>query len=932
MLPVRDHGMKKNPTTSGPLNYRDLIAGARRQAEAARDLPNRSDQIAAVRASLADSDSRKSGFPDAESLPKELLDHYRVTGEVYRGGQGFVCVAMQKSTGRRVAIKVMRDGPFSGREDCLRFEREARILAQLDHPNIVGIIDSGLSRGLFYFVMDYVEGEPLSHWMSARAEAIARSHAERLSTRRSFRFKSTSQRGQTEIDESLALFLKVADAIHAAHLRGVIHRDLKPGNIQVDPAGEPHILDFGMAKVDDVTSGGSSAGAMTQTGRFFGSLPWASPEQAAGRLTEVDVRSDVYALGVILYQMLAGDFPYPVEGGLARVLNVIQNVEPTRVRSRNACVDDELETIVLKCLQKDPARRYQSAGELAEDLRRHQAGEPIAAKRDALPYLIKKAARRYAMPVGIAATFMLLVVTGLFVSIWLWRAAAAAEKTAWDERDKTLASERKQARERARAETEAANARSVNSLLQQLLTGSSPYHNANREVTARELLEEAARKLEVDGAERPEVEARVRITLGAAFFGIGQPTKAGQLLASALKMWTDLRGAESPEIAETLGLLSLVKLVEGDQKECESLARRCLEMSRRLYPGDHVQKAVALECQAKALVNLGRSGEGEPLIREAVDMYRKLEGSDSLRVSRALVNLARVLMHDRNRVKETLEALEEALAINRRHYGGKHSDLVQNLTALANMLSMNEKDTEAESYYLESITLGREVFGNDHPDVLAPQANLASLYMRMEKLEEAEALMRAVHEGERRVFGSDSPRVISHHHSLGELRVRMKDIKGAEAEYRAAVEESRRLNAKEHTPACMARSNLALVLVNDGRYDEAEPLLEEQLQNADVDSVLTKWCVFHAKSLQGEIRLARGQLAEAEPLLKEGAEGLLTTKLAGSRRRSRALEKLAQCYDQLNTVSPGAGYDAKAAQCRRQFEVMSAEPDIFLRK
>jgi len=910
--------MSNNRPASGHSNYRDLIAGARRQAEAARDLPDRSDRIAAVRASLADADSRSTGSLDADALPKELLEHYRVTGQVYRGGQGMVCVAVQKSTGRRVAIKIMRDGAFSGREDCLRFEREARILAQLDHPNIVGIIDSGLSRGLFYFVMDFVEGEPLSAWMSSRVESFSQAERDRSSTRRSFRLNRGTHKGRDELHDSLTLFGKVADAIHAAHLRGVIHRDLKPANIQVDPAGEPHILDFGMAKVDDLDSSSSSAATMTQSGRFFGSLPWASPEQAAGRFTEVDVRSDVYALGVILYQMLTGAFPYPIDGGLAQVLNVIQNVEPTRIRTRNALIDDELETIVHKCLQKDPSRRYQSAGELAEDLRRHQAGEPIAAKRDALPYLIKKAVRRYAMPVGIAATFMVLVVTGLFVSIWLWRAAAAAEKQAWQERDKTLASERKQARERARAETEAANARSVNSLLQQLLTGSSPYHNANKEVTARELLEEAERKLEVGAAEQPEVEARVRITLGAAFFGIGQPTKAGQILTSALKMWTDLRGDESPEIAETLGLLSLVKLVEGDQKECEVLARRCLEMSRRLYPGDHLQKATALECQAKALVNLGRAPEGEPLIREAVDMYRRLEGDDSLFVSRALVNLARVLSHDRTKVDETLQALEDALAINRRHHDGKHADLAQNLTALANTLTMNEKYTEAEAYYLEAITLGREVFGDDHPDVLAPQANLASLYLRTNRLEESEALMHAVHAGEVRVFGPDSPRVIAHHHSLGELYVQMKNMKGAETEYRAAVEEARRLNANEHTPACMARSNLAYFLVNDGRYEEAEPVLEEQLKYADVDSVLTRWCVFHAKSLQGEIRMARGQLAEAEPLLKEGAEGLLNARLAGPRRRNRALEKLALCYEQLHATSPGAGYDAKAAQTREQ--------------
>lgn len=251
--------MNNNRSATDHPNDRDLIAGARRQAEASRDLPDRNDRIAAVRASLAGADFRGNGLIDSDALPKELLEHYQITGQVYRGGQGFVCVAVQKSTGRRVAIKIMRDGPFSSREDCLRFEREARILAQLDHPNIVGIIDSGLSRGLFYFVMDFVEGEPLGSWMSTRAASLFQPKRERSSTRRSFRFNRGTGRGREELSDILRLFLKVANAIHAAHLRGVIHRDLKPGNIQVDFAGEPHILDFGMAKVDDVGSGGSSA-------------------------------------------------------------------------------------------------------------------------------------------------------------------------------------------------------------------------------------------------------------------------------------------------------------------------------------------------------------------------------------------------------------------------------------------------------------------------------------------------------------------------------------------------------------------------------------------------------------------------------------------------------------------------------------------------
>jgi tetratricopeptide (TPR) repeat protein len=321
---------------------------------------------------------------------------------------------------------------------------------------------------------------------------------------------------------------------------------------------------------------------------------------------------------------------------------------------------------------------------------------------------------------------------------------------------------------------------------------------------------------------------------------------------------------------------------------------------------------------AKALFDQGRSAEGEPLLREAITMYRRLEGEDSLLVSRALVNLGRVLMHDRSKRDEGLQVLEGALAINRRQFDGKHADMVQSLSALANALAIAQEDTAAEARYLEAIELGREVFGPDHPDVVTPQANLAIMYTRTNRLTEAEVLMSQVHEAELHIFGPDSPRHISHEQSLAELRELMGDLPGAEAHYRSALALASRINAMADTPACIARSGLAILLVDDGRNDEAEVLLEEQLQIADADSILTKWCVFHAQSLLGEIRMTQGRLAEAEHLLEEGADGLRTTPLAGARRRRRAIEQLARCYDQLNMASPGAGFDVKAAVCREQ--------------
>ncbi|HVZ93186.1 MAG TPA: serine/threonine-protein kinase, partial [Phycisphaerales bacterium] len=260
----------QGPATASPIDReREMIAAARRQASPRPD---------------------SAGLSIAAPMP-DVFPGYEITREIHRGGQGVVYQAIHKATTRKVAIKVMREGPFAGVRDKARFEREVEILAQLDHPNIVGILDSGEASGSFFFVMDYISGRSLDAHI-----------------------------GETDltIDESLALFAKICDAVNAAHLRGVIHRDLKPGNIRVDGSGEPHILDFGLAKVATGSiSGESHPHVMTVTGQFVGSLPWASPEQAAGAVGEIDLRTDVYSLGVILYQMLTGGrFPYRVIGNM----------------------------------------------------------------------------------------------------------------------------------------------------------------------------------------------------------------------------------------------------------------------------------------------------------------------------------------------------------------------------------------------------------------------------------------------------------------------------------------------------------------------------------------------------------------------------------------------------------------------------------------
>lgn len=333
-------------------------------------------------------------------VPAHIFPGYKILGKVHRGGQGTVYKAIQESTGKTVAIKVLHAGALAGAGSKARFQREVAVLAKLNHPHIVAVQDSGSVEDVHYFVMEYVEGEHLD---------VYAEHS------------GSDQRAL------LRLFATICDAVNAAHLRGVIHRDLKPSNIRVGSDGRPRIVDFGLAKeeADD-----SESQQVTVTGQFVGSLPWASPEQASGTGNAVDVRTDVYALGVILYQLLTGRFPYEVVGNMRDVLDNILRAIPAPPSTVSRRVDDEIETIVLKCLQKEPERRYQNAGELGRDLHRYLAGEPIEAKRDSSWYVLKKLVGRHRVIVSSAV--LVLVLTGFYTVLasWFWYRAEAQESRA----------------------------------------------------------------------------------------------------------------------------------------------------------------------------------------------------------------------------------------------------------------------------------------------------------------------------------------------------------------------------------------------------------------------------------------------------------------------------------------------------------------------
>ena len=348
---------------------------------------------------------------------------YAIMSELGRGGQAVVYQAIQKSTHRHVALKVLREGPYASASAKQRFEREVELVSHLRHPNIIVVFDSGITTtGQLYYVMDYVRGVPITQYV---------------------------RDNKLSLEKVLELFAVTCDAVNHAHQKGVIHRDLKPSNLLVDTEGNLRILDFGLAKaVAD-----RQDPLVTVTGQIMGTLPYMSPEQTRGNPDLIDTRTDVYALGVVLYEMLTGAYPYPVAGEMAEVLRHIATTEPmplTRswtkesgiarspgTRTRSGCpINDEVDTIVLKALAKERERRYQSAGDVAEDVRHYLANEPIEAKHDSGMYILRKTLRRYRVPVAVVGLIAAILVISSVVAWTQRNQAVAARGMLQTERDR----------------------------------------------------------------------------------------------------------------------------------------------------------------------------------------------------------------------------------------------------------------------------------------------------------------------------------------------------------------------------------------------------------------------------------------------------------------------------------------------------------------
>jgi eukaryotic-like serine/threonine-protein kinase len=583
---------------------------------------------------------------------------YEIQNELGRGGMGVVFKARQIALQRDVALKMIRLGGFASESERVRFQNEAEAVAQLDHPNIVPIYEVGVYRGRPFFSMKLISGSSLDKRLAAFA---------------------------TDPNAAARVVAITALAVHHAHQRGVLHRDLKPGNILLDDNGDPHVTDFGLAKRID------SGGDLTQSGTPVGTPSYMAPEQAEGSKAPLSTTTDVYGLGTILYALLAGRAPFSGTT-LIETLDRVRTTAPERPRALNPRVPRDLEVICLKCLEKEPVRRYPSALALAEDLERWMDGVPIQAR-----------------PVGPCAWGVmwcrrnkaLASFAGLFIVAFLGGFAGVALK--WREAD----------RERRKSDA-------VNELLtQQLLArASAELDPLARNPTVRELLDRAGAQLGGWLEGQPEVEAKVRATIGGAYLSLGEHEKAEPHLLKAIRLDTELYGPTHRDTLSATNLLGALLDQMGRRGEAERLLAQNLAECRRLLPRDDRVTLDAALRYGTLLWHIGKVADAETLLRQ---------------------NVA-----DRARV-----------------FKPEHPDTLKAVYLLSRLLTERAQFADAERFAYQYAHDIKCAAGSNHPDNILAFTNQGDVYHAQGKHAQAEQLYRQAAEEAERIFGRDDSRAVA---------------------------------------------------------------------------------------------------------------------------------------------------------------------------
>ena len=809
----------------------------------------------------------------ADEGPGDRIGPYKLLQEIGTGGFGTVYMAEQTEPVRRkVALKIVKLG-MDTRQVIARFEAERQALALMDHPNIARVLDAGATAtGRPYFVMELVKGIPITEYCDQAG-------------------LDTAQR--------LDLFQQVCHAVQHAHQKGVIHRDLKPSNLLVtlhDGRPVPKVIDFGIAKATDHRL--TEKTLFTEFRQIIGTPEYMSPEQAELSGLDVDTRSDIYSLGVLLYELLTGTKPFDMrsllEKGFDEMLRVIREVDPPKPSTRlstmgeeitgvakhrrtaprllNRLVKGDLDWIVMKALEKDRSRRYDTAGSFAADLGRFLNNVPIEARPPNPLYRARKFVRRHRVGVAATAAVVVALAAGLAVAASGWREAARREKE---------------------ARTEATRANEVVALVDGILGAAHPHASKGVGYTVREMLDEFDRALGDQLAGEPEVEATVRALIGNAYRGLGLPERAGPQLAAALelrrrigsprlqesrrdwawhlhdldrfeesaaemkalldesghaadhhglsdnlrhlrrfdeaerhareavRLWRAAPGDNRRQVAATLSNLGAVLFDRGDAAAAEGVLREALETSRDL---DAPGVGMALNGLGLVLEALGRNDEAEQAFRESIALWRQAVGRDDQVV---LSNLARLLRRT-GRMEEAEEAGRRALEAARLALGERHMQVASFLHQLAHTVCSRGRTAEAAELYRKALAHARAHHEGDHEDVAHAVAGLAECTSLLGNHEQAEGPCREALEMRRRIYGDSVVTATSLNNLAGVLRELGRFDEALDAS-REALAMARRVVGDDHVEFATHLNQQGMIQRRRGELEDAERCLREAL-------------------------------------------------------------------------------------------------------
>jgi non-specific serine/threonine protein kinase/serine/threonine-protein kinase len=705
-----------------------------------------------------------AGGAAGHGIPAGLtaIGPYIIAGKLGEGGMGTVFEAEQQNPRRRVALKVMRGGPFVDEERVRMFQREVESLARLKHPNIGAIYDAGRTdTGEHFFAMELVRGRDLGEFL--RARGIPKSRDE-------IRFR-------------LRLFQSICDAVHYAHQRGVIHRDLKPSNIVIAedenmaPGALPtvKILDFGLARITETDV---NATAVTEIGVIKGTLAYMSPEQTRGDSNEIDLRTDVYSLGVILYEMLTGLLPYDTKtGSLVDIVRHICETAPVplkRVWPADWKPDPDLETITGKALAKEAASRYTSAAALSEDVARYLDSRPILARAPSTIYQLRKFARRNrALMGGIVATVIALI-AGVIVSTTFGLRAEAQRRAAEEARRSTEAVVDFQRRMLSEIDANKMGQDLASSLDERLRgalhDGGAPGAEISKTLATfdaslkqinttdvalgvidKNVLTHALTTSETRFARRPAIRAQLRQSIGETYLSLGMMDRAEATLISTVALCDSLYGKDSKAANDARSSLSMVYIMSSDAEKAEPLLRSILAYNTQaLGPEDSLTMA-AVNDLGVIYTDIGKFREADSLFTKILPVVRRKFGENDRVTLTAMGNYAWLLTQMGPDAKA--ESLAVAVLAGRRKALGNHDpQTMQSVNNLAVLYNRTNRPNLAQPLMEEDYEVTRQALGEEHPDILPTMTNLGKVYLAQKKYDEAVRMLEKAANASRKVM------------------------------------------------------------------------------------------------------------------------------------------------------------------------------------